>query len=160
MPALPGNEPGTDCKPEDLLPLDLQLSHIHALDYTHHPNHEQWHCPRWAGNTFKREQEMGVRKENDHVSFTLSKPANPRLPPQHQESRHASPASPHRGTLMMMTQNRSVALTQSHSTSKLWYFKTWNHTFRAPDRATLCNSNTASLVFGTFWTNAHTQWRV
>lgn len=106
VPALPGNEPGTDCKPEDLLPLDLQLSHIHALDYTHHPNHEQWHCPRWAGNTFKREQEMGVRKENDHVSFTLSKPANPRLPPQHQESRHASPASPHRGTLMMMTHNQ------------------------------------------------------
>ena len=93
VPALPGNEPGTDCKPEDLLPLDLQLSHIHALDCTHHPDQEQQLCPRWAGNTFKREQEMGVRKENDHVSFTCQSPQTPGSP--HSTKNPALPHQPH-----------------------------------------------------------------
>lgn len=42
----------------------------------------------------------------------------------------------------MRTNNSSVTLTEPHSKSKLWYFKTQNNTFSKHDKATLGNTDT------------------
>lgn len=134
-----------------------------CLDHSHHSNQGQQLCLSWAANTLERDsRRWGWEGQNDHVSFTCESPQNPGSP---QSTKNPTTLHKHRRPAALASRGpqwwwRTVQCHSPSYTPQQTVLLTSRHeiNFRPHDRDTLCNSNTASLMFGTFWTNAHTQW--